>query len=64
MEGDERVRRGGRPRPALLARGAARHLVTAHGEDVEALVAEARYGLAAGLTREVLEKPDAAEDAS
>jgi ferrous iron transport protein B len=33
------------------------HLRTAHGEDVEALVTEARYGLAAGLTREVLERP-------
>jgi ferrous iron transport protein B len=34
-----------------------RHLRTAHGEDTEALVAEARHGAAAGLTREVLQKP-------
>ncbi|MFO0582672.1 MAG: ferrous iron transport protein B [Anaeromyxobacter sp.] len=35
-----------------------RHLRTAHG-DVETLLAEARYGLAAGLTREVLTRPEA-----
>jgi ferrous iron transport protein B len=34
-----------------------RHLRTAHGEDTEATVAEARHGVAAGLTREVLRKP-------
>lgn len=33
------------------------HLHRAHGEDVEALLAETRYGLASGLTREVLTKP-------
>jgi ferrous iron transport protein B len=33
------------------------HLREAHGGDVEALVTEARYALASGLTREVLEKP-------
>jgi ferrous iron transport protein B len=34
-----------------------RHLRDAHGTDVEALVTEARYGLASGLTREVLTRP-------
>jgi ferrous iron transport protein B len=34
-----------------------RHLRSAHGEDLEALVTEARYAVAAGLTREVLRKP-------
>jgi ferrous iron transport protein B len=34
-----------------------RHLRVAHGEDAEATVAEARHGIAAGLTREVLQKP-------
>lgn len=34
------------------------HLRDAHGEDIEALMADARYSLAAGLTREVLEKPE------
>lgn len=33
------------------------HLRTAHDADLEALVTEARYGLAAGLTREVLRRP-------
>jgi len=34
------------------------HLRRAHGEDIEALMADARYALAAGLTREVLQKPE------
>lgn len=34
------------------------HLRRAHGEDIESLMAEARYGLASGLTREVLRKPE------
>lgn len=34
------------------------HLKKAHGEDVESLMADARYAQAAGLTREVLRKPD------
>jgi ferrous iron transport protein B len=56
LEGDPRVcEELGIEREALRAPLA--HLTTAHGEDVEALVAEARYALAAGLTREVLSKP-------
>jgi ferrous iron transport protein B len=42
---------------AGLVDGRTEHLRTAHGEDLEALVAEARHGLAAGLAREVLAKP-------
>jgi ferrous iron transport protein B len=34
------------------------HLRRGHGEDVEALLADARYALALGLTREVLKKPE------
>ncbi len=34
------------------------HLKRAHGEDIEALMADARYALASGLTREVLRKPE------
>ncbi|HJV64614.1 MAG TPA: ferrous iron transport protein B [Geomonas sp.] len=34
------------------------HLKSAHGDDIESIMAEARYGLASGLTREVLEKPE------
>jgi len=37
---------------------ATRHLRSAHGEDLEALLADSRYGMAAGLTREALQRPD------
>ncbi len=37
---------------------ATEHLQKAHGDDVEALLADARHAKAAGLTREVLAKPD------
>jgi ferrous iron transport protein B len=37
---------------------ALQHLHKAHGEDIEAIMADARYSLAAGLTREVLKKPE------
>ena len=42
-----------------LVGDAFRHLQKAHGEDIEALMADARYGQAAGLTQEVLKKPEA-----
>jgi ferrous iron transport protein B len=57
IEGDARVLAETGLDPERLAAGPLRHLVTAHGADTEALVAEARYGLAAGLTREALRKP-------
>lgn len=41
------------PREAVLE-----HLRRAHGDDMEALMADARYGLASGLTREVLQRPE------
>ncbi len=34
------------------------HLRKAHGDDIEAIMADARYSLAAGLTREILKKPE------
>ncbi|TAL22016.1 MAG: ferrous iron transport protein B [Nitrospirae bacterium] len=37
---------------------ATRHLKKAHGEDMESIMADARYAVAAGLTREVLKKPE------
>lgn len=43
---------------AAVAENATRHLRSAHGEDLEALMADTRYGLAAGLTREALQKPE------
>lgn len=57
MEGDrqvlEEVNLGGND--AFIG-AAVRHLQKAHEEDVEALMADARYGQAAGLTQEVLKK--------
>ncbi len=43
-------------REAMLAE-ALQHLKSAHEEDIEAIMADVRYSLAAGLTREVLHKP-------
>ncbi|OFX26208.1 MAG: ferrous iron transport protein B [Anaeromyxobacter sp. RBG_16_69_14] len=58
MEGDGRVsEETGIGRESVLD-GALHHLTTAHGEDIEAIMADARYSLAAGLTREVLRKPE------
>jgi ferrous iron transport protein B len=58
MEGDGRVsEETGIGRDSVLD-GALHHLTTAHGEDIEAIMADARYSLAAGLTREVLRKPE------
>jgi len=37
---------------------AVKHIKAAHGEDQEAHLADTRYGLAAGLTREALKKPE------
>jgi ferrous iron transport protein B len=59
FEGDGGVRADTTLDRAELAGPALRHLATAHGADLEALVTEARYGLAAGLTREVLTRPAA-----
>jgi ferrous iron transport protein B len=42
-----------------LVGDAFRHLQKAHGEDIESLMADARYAQASGLTREVLKKPEA-----
>ena len=34
------------------------HLKRAHGEDIESIMADVRYSLASGLTREILQKPE------
>ncbi len=60
VEGDARVveeAAGAGLDAAALVDAPLRHLRTAHGDDVEAIVTEARYGIAAGLTREVLQRP-------
>ncbi|ABC83060.1 ferrous iron transport protein B [Anaeromyxobacter dehalogenans] len=57
IEGDAPVAAAtGLDAPALVD-GPLRHLREAHGGDTEALVAEARYAVATGLTREVLTRP-------
>jgi ferrous iron transport protein B len=59
MEGDRRVLADpGAARIAPLVEEAVGHLTRAHGEDVESLMADARYAQAAGLTREAVRKPE------
>ena len=59
IEGDEKVLQD---LPATLDAAiltkATRHLRSAHDDDLEAMIADVRYGMAAGLTREALQKPE------
>ena len=57
VEGDPKVTDELRLDPAVLE-AALHHLRIAHGQDVETIMAEARYGIATGLTHEVLRKPE------
>ncbi len=43
---------------ALPIEDAVRHLKKAHGDDMESIMADARYAQAAGLTHEVLKRPE------
>ncbi|HEY6837850.1 MAG TPA: ferrous iron transport protein B, partial [Geobacteraceae bacterium] len=58
MEGDEKVALSAGLDGEHILDEALHHLRRAHGEDIEAIMADARYALASGLTREVLEKPE------
>jgi len=58
MEGDPHVCNEVNLVEGELFAEALHHLRRAHGEDIESLMADARYGLASGLTREVLVKPE------
>ncbi len=58
IEGDAEVLKEVNIHPEDLPEEALHHLRHAHGEDIEAHMADARYGLAAGLTREVLQRPE------
>ncbi|MDD2338654.1 MAG: ferrous iron transport protein B, partial [Geobacteraceae bacterium] len=58
MEGDERVRSEAGIEANIPLDAALHHLKIAQGDDIEAIMADARYSLAAGLTREVLRKPE------
>jgi ferrous iron transport protein B len=57
LEGDAGVQEETGLSRAALGGRAAHHLEAAHGGDLEATVAEARYGIAAGLAREVVVRP-------
>ncbi|MGE5895003.1 MAG: ferrous iron transport protein B [bacterium] len=58
MEGDQHIlEETGLDEGGLLGE-TLRHLRQAHGEDIESLMADARYAQASGLTHEVLRKPD------
>jgi ferrous iron transport protein B len=58
MEGDRHfLEEAGIADADSLTKDAVGHLKEAHGEDLESLMADARYSLAAGLTREVLKRP-------
>lgn len=57
LEGDAEVVRVAGALPGLLDGPAATHLREGHGPDLEGAVAEARYGVAAGLAREVVRRP-------
>ncbi|MHB8709464.1 MAG: ferrous iron transport protein B, partial [Desulfuromonadales bacterium] len=58
MEGDEEVAREVNINAGEVIGDALHHLRRAHGEDIESLMADTRYGLANGLTREVLQRPE------
>lgn len=58
MEGDPQVCSEVNIEDGTLFAEALHHLRRAHGEDIESLMADARYALASGLTREVLLKPE------
>lgn len=58
LEADPEVAKEANLVPGEVAGEAVDHLGRAHGEDIESLMADARYGLANGLTREVLQRPE------
>jgi ferrous iron transport protein B len=58
MEGDQHVMEAtGLDESGLLGE-TLRHLRAAHGDDIESIMADARYAQASGLTHEVLRKPE------
>ena len=58
MEGDSNLQNEVNLGQDALLGEALHHLRRAHGEDIEALMADTRYSLASGLTLEVLHKPE------
>lgn len=58
LEGDKLVLKSVNVMPDTLPQQLFEHLHRAHGDDVEGLLADTRYGLATGLSHEVLKKPE------
>jgi ferrous iron transport protein B len=58
MEGDAQVRDEVGIGSDVSLDEALHHLRKAHGDDIEAILADTRYALSTGLTREVLQKPE------
>jgi len=58
IEGDDYVRKEVNLGQDVMLDEALLHLRKAHGDDMEAIMADTRYALASGLTREVLRKPE------
>ena len=58
MEGDNLVFKAANIPAGSLPPKLFEHLLRAHGDDIEGLLADTRYALSAGLCREVLAKPE------
>lgn len=58
MEGDGLVLKAANIPSASLPQQLFEHLLHAHGNDIEGLLADTRYALSSGLCREVLSKPE------
>lgn len=58
LEGDELVLKTAKITADSLPAQLFEHLLRAHGDDIEGLLADTRYALSAGLCREVLTKPE------
>jgi len=58
MEGDHHAMEGINLGDIPFVGEATKHLIKAHGEDIESIMADERYALAAGIAHEVLKKPE------
>ncbi len=58
LEGDSLVFKSANISAETLPAELLEHLLRAHGDDIEGILADVRYALSAGLSREVLEKPE------
>jgi len=58
MEGDSHAMEGINLGDISFIGEATKHLIKAHGEDIESIMADERYALASGLAHEVLKKPE------